>query len=324
MSSSARVPFVPTSRPASRAAHLKDQPQNSTKQKTNLEFIADVVNPLHTSSNLLPSPAKSQQRSHIDDNIVSQQKASSVDKPLNIGGLLKKKNTQAARMSRRPSFPSLNPISRPGTADPHSINLRRNQNTDDQALQIVAPVPRQAARPSTTALSHNSTSGVFSFAQTPTSNQQSASQSPPTSDSTRHPREAHTSTPGLGFSLNKTHVVTEQHQNISQQLPSPPDTVRTSNNSVSSTVKPDHQIPLLPFTLNMSLPNQTGPRRVLLTRSGSDTTLFDQSSNANDEENAHGNRVNQDQQLKRPRAELGKVFPSFSFHYLLLAFLGSN
>ena len=318
MSSSARVPFVPLSRPASRAAHLKDQPQNPTKPKTNLEFVADVVNPLHTSSNTQLAPAKPQQQSHADANVVSQPKSASVDKSLNIGGLMKKKNIQTtsgpsqnSRISRRPSFPGLNPASRPGTADPHS-NQNQNQNQRDQILQIVAPIPRPAPRPSTTALPHDSASDVFSLAPPTPRNQQSASsQLSQTSESIQHPKEAHTPTSGLGFSFNKAHMVTEQHRNVSKQLPSPPDTVRMSSASVfasPSAVKPDYQDPLPPFILNMSLPNQTGPQRVLLNPGGtginSENTPFDQGSNPNDHGNGHGNRVNQDQQLKRPRAEL--------------------
>jgi hypothetical protein len=75
-----------------------------------------------------------------------------------------------------------------------------------------------------------------------------------------------------------------------------------------SPVEPDHQVPLLPFTLNMSLPNQTGPQRVLLNpggkRSSLNDTLFDQIPNADENGNGLGNRANQDQQLKRPRTEL--------------------
>ena len=85
MSSSARIPFIP--RPASRAAHLKDQQQNPAKPKAQ-QFFADVANPLHSSSNIQPSSVTSQPKSQTDENV---RPPAAVDKPLNTSGLLKKK-----------------------------------------------------------------------------------------------------------------------------------------------------------------------------------------------------------------------------------------
>jgi hypothetical protein len=106
-------------------------------------------------------------------------------------------------------------------------------------------------------------------------------------------------------SLNSIRI----HHNSFPALQSP-DTIRTSSTSAfeSMSLKPDHQVLLLPLTLNMSLPNQTGLQHMLLNPGGkhssSDDTLFDQSLNADDSGNRYGNRENQDQQLKHPRAEL--------------------
>jgi hypothetical protein len=316
MSSSARVPFVPSSRPASRAAHLKDQVQNSAKPQANPQFLADIANPLHMSSNAQPASAKAQSRSQNTANRVSQSD-NITDKPLNIGGLLKKKNLQTAPgppqgpgLSRRPSFPGADAMMRPSTADPHA----RTHDQFGQALKIAAPVPRQAPRPSSPTVSNNLASGVFSFALL-------APESPPpskvdpqsTPESTQHPNEMHTPASGLGFSLSKPHTASEQQQNRLQQLPSPPNTIRIANTSVfesHSTV--EHPTPLLPFTLNMSLPNLTGPQRVLLnpdtTRSILDNPPLDQGPNEDDTKNrlrGHRKKANEDQQqLKRPRAEL--------------------
>jgi hypothetical protein len=309
MSSSARVPFVPSSRPASRAAHLKDQPQSAAKPKANPQFLADVANPLHTSSNSQLASAKTQSRSN---NTPSQTPNATIDKPLNVGGLLKKRNPQTAPgppgLSRGPSFPGSNAIIRPGTADPHS----RNQNQ----REIAAPMPRQAPRPSSPTLSNNLASGVFSFAPPTPKNALPASSKPQAmTESNQRSNDVHTPASGLGFSFSKPHTVTEQHQNPPQQLPSPPNTIRISSTSVfesHSTIEPDHQIPLLPFTLNMSLPNQTGPQRVPLnpdgTRSSLDNNpLLDQGPNTDDTRHTRGLRkkTKPDQQhLKRPRPEI--------------------
>jgi hypothetical protein len=310
MSSSARIPFIP--RPASRAAHLKDQQQNSATPKAHQQtFFADVANPLHSSSNMQSSSVTSQPKSQTGEN--ARPPAAVSDKPLNTGGLLKKKKTQMGvtqnpSLSRRPSFPGSDVITRPGTADPHS-NAHQNQS---QTLKIAAPVPRQPARPSSPTLSNSLAAGVFSFAPlTPKNCLPAPSQPQPIPESTHRPKDTHTpAVSGLGFNFSKTHTVTEQHQNTSQQLPSPPDTIRTSSTSAFeslSTLEPDRQASIQPFTLNMSLPNQTGPQRVIFdsegTRSGSDNLLLDQSLDPDD--TRHGRRrTNNDQQLKRPRTEL--------------------
>jgi len=313
MSSSARVPFIPASRPASRAAHLNDQLQNTSKSKVNPQFIVNVANPLHTSSNTqLP-------KSQNSANGVSQPPATSLDKPLNTGGLLKKRNPhmgpgpQTPSISRRPSFPGSNAITRPGTADSHS-SAHRVQNQLEQSLKVAAPVPRQATRPSSPALSTNLASGVFSLAPSTTENPLLAPSQPQTiPGSAQHLKDAHTPASGLGFSFGKTHTSTDQYQNTSQQLPSPPNSIKTSGTGVFepfSTVDLDRPIPRLPFTLNMSLPNQTGPQRIPInsdgTRSNLDDILLDQVPNADNSRHGHrhGKRPNQDKQLKRPRDEL--------------------
>lgn len=318
MSSSARVPFIPSSRPASRAAHFKDQPQNPAKSKVNQQFLADPVNPLHSSSNTKLGSAKSQSKSQNNANSTSQLPTAALDKPLNIGGLLKNTSFQTAPgppqtpgIPRRPSFPGSNVIMRPGTADPHS-NGHRHQNQRDQVFKIVAPVPRQASRSASPTLSNNLASNVFSFSPpTPKSSLPTQSPPQPTPESTQCPKDAHTPASGLGFCFSKPHTVAEQHQHVSQQLPSPPSTIRASSISVfepSSVIQPDNQTPLLPFTLNMQLPNQTGPQRVLLNPDGTRSTLdntLDHSLNLDDTRHGHRNRAAQDQQqLKRPRAEL--------------------
>lgn len=309
MSSSARIPFIP--RPASRAAHLKDQ-QNPAKPKAPQQFFADVASPLHSSSNTQLSSVVSQQRSQTGANV---QPPATVDKPLNTSGLLKKKKIQMAplgapqnpSLSRRPSFPGSDAIIRPGTADPHS-NAHQNQT---QTLKIAAPVPRQPARASSPTLSNSLAAGVFSFAP-PTSKNclPTPSQPQPIPESAQRPKDAHTPALGLGFNFSKTHTVTEQHQNPLQQLPSPPDTIRTSSTSVLESLpalEPDCQTSIQPFTLNMPLPNQTS---VLLDHEGthsSSNSLLDQSTDADDSRHGRvqGRRTINDQQLKRPRNELG-------------------
>lgn len=293
---SARTPFVPGgSRPASRAAHAQEQDHNS---KATPQFTADLSNPLHAPSNAsVRSLSNAEPSTQSNKNNTLASAAGTGTRPLNTSGLLKKSTgARHQTASRRPTIVE-NASLRPDTADPNShVHQDQNQNyqpTRNQMSNIIAPMPRQAPRPSSPTLSANIASGVFATSTSQTVFRMPALPPPPTlpTNSNIQPEtDAHISASALGFSFAKPHSTTEKQQ---FQLPSPPTSVRTSSARVfesHGSVETENLPPQ--FTLNMSAPNQTGPQRVLINP--------DQLINA-DEDRSTLNRSNPN--LKRPRAE---------------------
>jgi len=313
---SARAPFIPNgSRPASRAAHLQDQPQNP---KNNVPFAPDLTNPLHpapgTAANGPPTGEQgSQQPTKLDSAISANDNST---RPLNTASVLKSLKFKNA--SRKPLTEST-PIRRPPTADPTStaqqgfqIQPSRNQLPSSH---IVAPVPRQPqSRLASPAVSTASITGVF----TPTMPQNMfrlpALPSPTdlqeaSSDTQSDNNNAHIPTSSLGFSFSKpapTLLGSEQQQKHSSQLPSPPKSARSGSSrlfdlksSSLDTMDPERS---LPFSLNLSGPNQTGPQRVLLNPDGTRGPPIDQAPDSNSTDTRRMNRTNS-ASLKRPRPD---------------------
>ncbi|KAG6839487.1 hypothetical protein C0991_002184 [Blastosporella zonata] len=278
---SARVPFIPLACPPS---HVN--PQQEAQKAADTQFSLDLSNPLNT-------PAAS--KTHID--LTSEPETSAAmalsnsggeNRPLNTGSLMKRKNPMQQPSNRRPFQLLEKSTTRPRTTDPraaaHQEPTRRNSSN------IVAPVPRQAPRPSSPSLSTSQASGVFAtnapqpmfripnlLAVTPNDNQ-------PKND-------AHTS---IGFSFSKPRAAIESQKG--QQLPSPPDSLRTR--SGTRMFGTDTDVPPPPLTLNLSGSNQPGPQRVLLNPDGTRGPLVDQ----NDDVQLTLNRTNSSL-LKRSRPD---------------------
>lgn len=283
---SARTPFVPTGKD-SRTTTTKEPVNNS---KTNTVFSPDLSNPLHASSNAQSAPksqSKAQETSNTSQKLASNSSGNpsntnNVAKPLNISSFKKApkgngpcQNQNQNASTRRPSFAG-NPTGRPGTADPHSKTSQNQQAHHQSSDSVVAPIPRQAIRAPSPLLSTTQSSGIFSSStfKTPSLPQNAPSDKP---------NDAHTST-SLNFSFAKP-MEQQQHN----QLPSPPTSIRISSSRTfeSSHAVIDLEQEMPSFSLNTSLPNQTGPQRVLLNADGN-------RSNITDQDPRRGN------QLKRP------------------------
>ncbi|KAF9068666.1 hypothetical protein BDP27DRAFT_773663 [Rhodocollybia butyracea] len=84
---SARTPFIPSnSRPASRAAHTKDESGSSAVKDTH--FTPDPKNPLH--GDILKSPSLQRSSSKGPSSSDHSSSADEIHKPLNLNGLFKK------------------------------------------------------------------------------------------------------------------------------------------------------------------------------------------------------------------------------------------
>ncbi|RDB25757.1 hypothetical protein Hypma_006257 [Hypsizygus marmoreus] len=258
---SARMPFIPSgARPVSRAAH----PQLG--QATNSQFSVDLTNPLHAPQSLAKPPTDNAQSA-------KNNAGNNANRPLNVGPLMKRKNTvsqgqdQNQNTSRKPEHS----VMRPGTADPSSRahQEQNNQNFQmpprNQSLSIAAPVPRPAPSPilstslATGVFAPPSTQPMFRLPDLPTSTP---------SDNLQLQKDAHIASSGMGFSFAKPRPASEQQQQPEMQLPSPPNSIRASGTRAFGTGDPP-VIPLPPFKINMSMGNQTGPQRILLSADGS-------------------------------------------------------
>ncbi|GLB44797.1 hypothetical protein LshimejAT787_1801340 [Lyophyllum shimeji] len=286
---SARTPFVPSGvRPASRAAHLQDQPN---PQKSNTQFSIDLSNPLHAMPNSAATPPLAGVPfQSAKTNTGNSDKGG--NRPLNTSGLLKRKNLpsqghQNQGATRRPCAVE-NAPKRPGTADPRSKTCQEQKQMPvrNNSLTIVAPAPRQA--PSSPGLLSSLVSDVFT-----TNNSQHVFRTPalplpssPQPSSDEQPKnDTHISSSALGFSFSNPHMPSEAHMS---QLPTPPTTIRTTN--TRSSLALDVDVPLPPFSLNMSNSNQSGPQRVLVNSDGTRGPLVDQDP-AVDDDPSTSNRI---------------------------------
>ncbi|KAF5379835.1 hypothetical protein D9615_005764 [Tricholomella constricta] len=309
---SARQPFIPTgTRPASRAAQLQDQPN---PQKANPQFTIDVSNPLH---GLSKSAAQSLPKNQLDlSSPLTKANAGSSsnggeNRPLNTSSLVKRKNpAQQSRIanpsqntSRRSSIPG-NAILRPGTADPRSKPHQEQSQVHNRnhSLNIAAPVPRPATRPTSLGISDSLVSGAFTSDNVQTVFRMPALPAvslPQASSDAQLQNDAHTTNSALGFSFSNPYASSGPQKS---QLPSPPTSVRTSSTRALAT--PDPNVSLPPFSLNVSIANQSGPQRVLLNPDGSRGMLLDQNATDADEArltlNRSGSAI-----LKRSRADMG-------------------
>ncbi|KAF9456572.1 hypothetical protein BDZ94DRAFT_1326887 [Collybia nuda] len=294
---SARTPFIPVAKDL-RAANTQEQTQNLNQSTANTIFSPDPSNPLHTSAVTAQPGAKSQSKApentHISQPVSSTGPGNSVStnnapKPLNLGGLIKKTNRSSQgqgpfQNQGPPHRPSLGNLTvRPGTADPHTKSQQNQENhrqTHIPSVDIIAPIPRQVIRAPSPLLSIVQASGIISSSKFKTP-------SLPQSISTKKPNDAHTSTSALGFSFSQTKAIPDQQHTC--QLPSPPTSIRlSSTRTLESHPVIDLDQEVTPFFLNTSLPNQTGPQRVLINDGNR--------RNINHEQASHrGN------QLKRPR-----------------------
>ncbi|KAF8071554.1 hypothetical protein FPV67DRAFT_881494 [Lyophyllum atratum] len=266
---SARTPFVPAcTRPASRAAHLHDQP--NAIQKTNPQFSVDLSNPLHAPAKPLP----------IDYNALSAKTNpasanGNINRPLNTGSLLKRKNpapqghVQDQNASRRAALTENAPL-RPGTADPRSTARQEQKQTlnRNNSFNIIAPVPRHAPRPSSPSLSNSLASGVYTASNPETMFRMPGLPTPSvpqTASDNQLQNDAHISSPTLGFSFSNPHNTSEPQK---PQLPSPPTSIRAISTRPFVAADSDVPVPLLPFNVDMSIPKQFGAQRVVLNSDG--------------------------------------------------------
>lgn len=299
---SARTPFIPMAKDP-RATNTKEQTQSFNKATPNTVFSPDLSNPLHASANAqsaLKAQSKPLENTNTSQSLASNgsgnpSNTNNALNPLNVGSLMKKtpKNPQAhgqpqnQSVSRRPSFAG-NTTARPGTADPHSKALQNQQThrqNHNQSTDIIAPTPRQAIRAPSPLLSTAQASGIFSSSSFKTP-------SLPQNAPTDKPNDAHTSTSTLGFSFAKPKATSEQQH--ASQLPSPPTSIRISSSRTfesQAVIDLDQEMPS--FSLNTSLPNQTGPQRVLINPDGNRSSL----NLTAEQESRRGN------QLKRPRTD---------------------
>ena len=312
---SARAPFIPNgSRPASRAAHLQDQPQNS---KNNGPFAPDLSNPLHPSgtaaNNPLAGEQGSQQLTKADSAISAIDNAT---RPLNTASVLKTLKFKNA--PRKPSMESA-PIKRPPTADPtpmtqQGFQIQPHPRNQVPSSHIFAPVPRQPQpRPSSPAFSTASTTGTF----TPNTPQNmfrlpvlpSLTELQDASSDTQPNNNAHIPTSSLGFSFSKPMSAIlgpeQQPQHLSQ-LPSPPKSTRSGSSRLfglnsSSLDTTDPECPP-PFPFNLSGANQTGPQRVLLNPDGTRGSPINQALDSNFTDTRRMKRTTSES-LKRPRPD---------------------
>ncbi|KAF8872588.1 hypothetical protein BD779DRAFT_332767 [Infundibulicybe gibba] len=212
---SARTPFVP-SRPATSMANPKDQP-TSGAPATNA-FIANRLNPLHTPGNDHNAQAGAilKQNSSDSQGLATDLGHSHSEKPLNMTGLVKRRNTQTTShgllQNQESSLQSGNSILRPETADPakkshsnHRLNRDRAQNA-----KILAPVPRrgQPVSLANLAAGEPNISGSKPLAAVA----ESAGLFSPGSQA---PGDAHIPTSELGFSFAKSNL------NSKRSIPEP-------------------------------------------------------------------------------------------------------
>ncbi|KAG6861622.1 hypothetical protein C0995_014061 [Termitomyces sp. Mi166 len=252
---SARMPFMPVSRPPSRVAS-----QEEAQTAVNPPFTVDPNNPLNVSS--VP---KTQVEATSQPDTTKNVSLGDEARPLNTSSLLKGRNStqqgQNQNSIRRPFqfAPEKAPL-RPGTADPRS---KPDQEPNRSSfLNIISPIPRQAPRPSSPSLSINSASGIFT-----TNAPQPMFRTPTipalTPNDNQIKNDAHISDSTLGFSFSNPNVPPEIQKS---QLPSPPDSLRSKG--ARNLAPADPGMPPPPFALNFSNPNQTGPQRVLLSSDG--------------------------------------------------------
>lgn len=310
---SARAPFIPNgSRPASRAAHLQDKPQNPNN---NGPFAPDLSNPLHpapgTAANSLPTGEQGSQQSTKPDSAISANDNST--RPLNTASVLKTLKFKNA--SRKPSAESA-PIRRPPTTDPTSMTQQGLQvqphHRNQASSHIVAPVPRPPQpRPSSPAASTASVPGIFTPSMPQNMFRLPVLPSPTqdaSSDTQFDNNNTHIPASSLGFSFSKpTSAISgsEQQQQYTSQLPSPPKSARSGGSHLfdlksSSLDTTDFERPP-PFSLNPSGMNQTGPRRVL-NSDGIRELPIDQASDSNSTDARRMKHTNS-ASLKRPRSD---------------------
>ncbi|KAG6918421.1 hypothetical protein DXG01_014600 [Tephrocybe rancida] len=250
----ARTPFIPVTRPPSRT------PQQDAQKPANPQFSLDSSNPLNVSA-VAKNPIDL--TSQMDTAATMGHSSNEESRPLNTGSLIRRKNPLQPTTTRRPFQLPEKASTRPGTSDPRSIPHQEPSRSN--SFSIVAPVPRQAPRPSSPSLSNSLASGVFT-----TSTSQSTFHMPGLTTSTQNDNsqsknDAHIPNLTLGFSFSNPHAAPETQK--SQQLPSPPDSLR-ARSGARNFVTADTDVLPPPFTLNLSGPNQTGPQRVLLNSDG--------------------------------------------------------
>ncbi|KAG6817232.1 hypothetical protein H0H87_011289 [Tephrocybe sp. NHM501043] len=259
---------------------LRDDPQKTG-------FSLDTSNPLNVS-------VACKNSNHTDP--TSQPQPDNANhgeaRPLNTASLMKRRNQVHQTSIRRPFFqPGDKAIARPGTADPRSTGLQGQARSN--SLNIVAPVPRQAPRPSSPSLSSSLASGVFATNAPQSVLIPSLPKTTPNENQLKN--DAHTASSTLSFSFSNPYSSTETFK--TQQLPSPPDSLR-ARSGVRDFLAADTDTVPPPFTLDLSGPNQTGPQRVLLNPDGTRGPLVDQ----NDDIRLTLNRTNSSL-LKRPRPD---------------------
>ncbi|KAH0585616.1 hypothetical protein H2248_008844 [Termitomyces sp. 'cryptogamus'] len=260
---SARTPFMPIVRPPSRLAAQEDT------QTAHSPFTVDPNSPLNASTvpkNQVDANSQADATKNVSLSVEAQ--------PLNTSSLLKGRNSNqqghSQSSTRRPFqfAPEKAPI-RPGTADPRS-KLDQKPNRSN-SLNILAPIPRQAPRPSSPSLSTNSVSGIFtSNVPLPMFRLPNLPLSTPNDNQSKN--DTHISNSALGFPSSNPHALPDMQKS---QLPSPPNSLRSRGARNIVTTDLEIPPPPPPFTLNFSNSNQTGPQRVLLNPDGTRGTLAD-------------------------------------------------
>lgn len=153
------------SRPPSRVAHLQDHSQTSLVKKPSQQFTADVSNPLHQKSPFnsgLSSNSHQSSTSQSQNDSQSSSTIAPVNKPLNLGSMLKSKPSSRSNglallqnSSRRPSEGS---ATRSGPdMSSFNRNLRIN-NSMTRNENVVAPTPRPFSRQPSPLLNTSNTS----------------------------------------------------------------------------------------------------------------------------------------------------------------------
>ncbi|KAL0578988.1 hypothetical protein V5O48_003028 [Marasmius crinis-equi] len=139
---SARTPFIPPgSRPASRVSHKNDQSANSAMQAATGQFHPDLNNPLHRAD----ASSKPQSIQKSSGGMAQTSLAvNNASKPLNLNGFLKKPGSNHASS---PSKQGNLARSRPSLDSSIVENsLAGRENTRNNPLSLVAPVPRAPTR----------------------------------------------------------------------------------------------------------------------------------------------------------------------------------